>query len=259
MSYCANWSGVLTAETGDGRVLVAPTRCKLWSCPVCVNLNRKIWTAKLIHGINEIGGDWSFWTITAHRLKRGFDQSLDNLRLVWRKLYYRLKRKFGGFHYARIMECHRDSSVHWHFVSTISWTDVHRGTARDGRELSYSRWLKDTVPSCGGGFEVDTRNIEGHPGAVAGYIVKYMTKESGLQREMRGRVRRIQTSQKWPKKSLTDDNGDALDWQLRSALFLDTAAKYWRAGVAVVDITTGEHITSDHYLDAPYYPPPRES
>lgn len=254
MDFCPNFSGLLLADDGNGKVLLARVRCKQWDCPHCANLNRAIWKAKLIHGINEVGGAWSFWTITAHRKMRGYDASLKSLRGAWGKLYHRLKRRQGAFQYARIYEPHSDGSLHIHVISNFLWSDIVAGVARDGGAISYSRWLKDTIPACGGGYQTDCRNLAGNASGTAGYIVKYMTKEAKEFKKSRGRLRRIQTSQKWPKKDLTDAAGEKLDWTLMDALYPKDCVGFWRDGKEIVDISTGQVIDSDVFLVWSHYP-----
>ena len=255
MAFCPNFSGLLVADTGAGKVLLARVRCKAWDCPHCAQLNRAIWKARLIYGINEIGKDWSFWTITAHRKMRGYDASLISLREAWGKLYHRLKRTFGAFQYARIYEPHKDGSLHIHVISTIIWPDIRTGKRKNGERFSYSRWLKDTVPVCGGGYQTDAKNLEGHAGYVAGYVVKYMTKEISAFKRVRGRVRRIQTCQKWPKSELTADDGSELEWVLKDALYIEDCVGYWQAGKQIVDISTGQIVDSDVFDTWFFYPP----
>ncbi len=254
MSFCPNFSGLLWSDDGAGRILLARTRCKQWDCHHCSELNRAIWKAKLIHGINEIGGAWSFWSITAHRKMRGYDASLRNLRGAWGKLYHRLKRKHGSFQYARVYEPHSDGSLHIHVISNIVFADIVAGVARNGNAINYSRWLKDTVPACGGGYQTDARNLTGHGGYVASYVVKYMTKEIGAFTKARGRLRRIQLSQKWPKTGLTDVAGDKLAWTLIDALYPRDCVGFWQDGKEIVDISTGQVIDSDVFLTFAYYP-----
>lgn len=254
MSFCPNFSGLLLADDGGGRILIARTRCKQWDCPHCAELNRAIWKARIIHGVNEVGGDWSFWSLTAHRKMRGYDKSLLSLRGAWGKLYHRIKRKFGGFQYARIYEPHKDGSLHIHVISNLVFEDIVKGKTKGGKALSYSRWLRDTIPKCGGGYQTDAQNIEGHAGYVAGYIVKYMTKELGAFRSARGRLRRIQLSQKWPKMELTDTSGNKLEWTLIDALWLRECVGYWNDKKQIVDISTGRIIDSDVFEVFEYYP-----
>lgn len=256
MNFCPNFSGLLLADDGTSKVLVARVRCKQWDCPHCAQLNRAVWKARLIHGINMIDSDWSFWTITAHQKMRGYDSSLISLRGAWGKLYHRLKRKFGGFSYARVYEPHYDGSLHIHVISTITWPDLKTGKRPNGKEFSYSRWLKDTMPACGGGYQTGAKNIDGHAGYVAGYVVKYMTKEVSAFKKARGRLRRIQTSQKWPKSELEAADGSRLEWRLTDALYPEDCVPLWQAGKQIVDISTGQVVDSDVFLTWYSYPPP---
>lgn len=179
----------------DKEAILLRGSCKLWSCPVCGARNGRQWLARLIKHMNESGKKtWYFITITAHEKMRGKDASLKNLREGWKKLYNRIRRKYGRTDYAKVWEFHEDGTFHLHILY--------------GKKIG-KRWLKNNARSCGMGYMVDSsaaKNI----GQVAGYAAKYLIKSFGLADYYPKSLRRIEVSRDWTKLEKFKD--DRYDW-----------------------------------------------
>jgi len=162
--------------------------CKMWDCPECGARNAKAWIAKIINGVNKLGGEWSFLTLTAHRKQRGI-KSVSNLRDGWKKFYNRILAKTGktaeNLHFAKVWEQHADGSYHLHIL-----IDLCLGT----------RWAKNNAAGVGLGYQADWRTVP-NAGMVAGYIAKYTLKNSSISKGgvawPKG-LRRIETTRNWP-------------------------------------------------------------
>lgn len=218
---------VLCGTTADGlQGVIAMPPCKMWACPSCAANNARRWIARIIDGVNHIGGDWYFVTLTAHEWHRS-TRSVANLRNGWRRLYNRMLRKFGRFDYVKVWELHKDGSTfHHHLILNAGVTH---------------RYMKDTARSCGMGYQTDTQEVE-NAGQVAGYIAKYTMKNiSALDRwgsdAWPKGLRRIEVSRGWVdwKPKPTDD----IDWQLMESI---QAAEMWRhtqerRGLKITDLT----------------------
>lgn len=197
--------------------------CKLWSCPECSMKNAKQWIAKIIHGINEVGGDWYFATVTAHRWHRG-EKSLTNLRTNWQKLRQRMARKAKKsgleMYYARIWEHHKDASYHMHIINNVAVN---------------TRWLKDNASACGMGFMAHSDEIV-NAGQAAGYVAKYMLKQGKadtLRTFPRG-ARRIECSHNWPKWEKDKQEGWYYSGDLETSVA--KAENFRKHGKTVLDL-----------------------
>ncbi len=170
----------------SGLITFARGACKQWSCPECAYRNTRRWIARIIDGINTVGGEWHFATVTAHKWWRK-EKSLINLRTNWHKLrkrMVRLAKKQGvELHYARVWEHHKDGSYHMHIISNAQLN---------------TRWLRANAAKCGMGFMAHSDEMV-NAGQVAGYVAKYMLKQSQdntLHSFPRG-ARRIEVSHNW--------------------------------------------------------------
>lgn len=220
MDYCPNLNMLAVADTPrNGQRIFVRLRCKMWTCEYCAKINRAMWRAKLIHHIHETRGNWSWFTLTAHRYARGEQKSLNNLRGAWDSLIKRMKRKYGKFSYARIYEQHEDKSYHIHAIASIHFDDIAiRKSRTSDKKTSYSRWLKKTAWELGTGMYTHAENIalnELHSGYVASYITKYIVKLSPELKQEFGRVRHIQTSQNWIVREFTSEDS----WQLTHGIY----------------------------------------
>lgn len=227
--YCSNYSAIAYADDGDTRKITR-LRCKQWSCEYCAIKERDIWRAAIIDSVNRIGGKWSFLTLTladyVHNLPSRFDRlakSIEVIRSSWDKLVKRMKRKYGAFEYVRVIESHKDGTLHIHLLASFHHPNIKVVEQPDKKPYGYTRWLKKHVPACGFGYIMDVQNLgetvgEGdwHAGQVAGYVTKYMTKDLEDFDDVRrkSRFRKIQTSRGIKKINLESD----LDWHVTSRL-----------------------------------------
>lgn len=188
---------ILCAKDSESRTAAfMRAGCGLWSCPVCGARNGRKWLARMLHGTNEIGGTWSFVTLTAHRNWRGAS-SLANIKKNWHKLRKRAARqKPDGFYYLWVYERHKDKS--WH---------VHMLTNSDAK----SKWWKDNAAQCGMGHQCKSVKLDNYRQA-AGYIAKYLLKQMFMLDPYPKNMRRITTSRNFPKLPERENDDDALTW-----------------------------------------------
>jgi hypothetical protein len=146
----------------------------------------------MLFGLNEIGGDWSFITMTAHEKWRG-DASLKNIRKNWPKLRKRLARKSDGdLYYVWVFERHKDKS--WHIHALVN-------------QPIESRWYKDNARECGMGYQAKSIQLENY-GQAAGYIAKYLLKQMFMLDPYPKGMRRITTSRNFPALPDRDTDND---------------------------------------------------
>jgi hypothetical protein len=165
--------------------LLYQPRCKMWKCPACANTNRLLWMAKIGHGYefyNNGGIDgWAMLTITTSAKLKTFEQCLFPWKNQWSMFSSRMRRKYKGFRYVLLPECHSDGRVHWHLMAS--------GNIK-------TRWMKDNAPYCGLGFMQQAKKIK-ETSAAIGYVSKYISKAM-YEIAWPPKLRRIVTSQKWP-------------------------------------------------------------
>lgn len=255
MKFCENFNAIITAKDGNTRLLTR-TRCKMWTCAYCANINRKIWQARIIEHINQNKDlDWSWFTLTAHSKKRGAKSSIKNLRGAWDKLIKRIKRKYSQIdkiHYIRVFEEHKDGSYHLHCIISLKWQNIKIRASKDGSSTSYDKWLAKQARELKIGYYTHAANFDGkHAGYIAGYVVKYMTKLSVTMKQELGRIRHIQTTQGWTKF----ENENPLDWNMKSGYYEDDLIEDIKSKTKVLDIQTGQYVTYDDFLDTYIYPP----
>lgn len=240
----------MTTRTNDMRWIVR-ARCKQWSCLYCAGRNRKIWQARIINFINESDMKWGWFTLTAHSKKRTPEESLKNLRSAWEKLVKRIKRKYkhiGKIHYVRVFERHQDGAYHLHCIISIHWDDLTVRKSRNGKEVSYSRWLARTARELKIGYYTHAANFNGaHAGYIAGYVTKYMTKFDPLPGI---RVRNVQCSNGWPDKYEKSD----YQWECHDAYWFQDFTKDLEDGVTVIDLNEKREVNTDDFIYEPFYP-----
>jgi len=256
MEYCPNLKMIAIADTPrNGQRAFVRLRCKMWTCEYCAAINRIQWRAKLIHHIHATQGDWSWFTLTAHRYARGEQKSLNNLRGAWDSLMKRMKRKYGNFSYARIYEKHQDGSYHIHAISSFAFQDIlWRTDSITGDKTSYSRGLKKIAEQLSLGYYTHAANIETgelHSGYVASYITKYIVKLTPEIKSEFGRVRHIQTSQNWIVKEFKTEDS----WQLSHGIYYDDIIGAMDDKYALLDVQKDHIVTLDDLETSYIYPP----
>lgn len=193
----------------------------MWSCPVCGARNGRKWLARLLNHMNthKTSGRWYFLTITAHKKMRGASASLINLREGWKKLYNRMRRKYGISEYVKVWEYHKDKTFHLHIL-------IRRKIGK--------KWLKDNSAECGMGHQCDSSKAK-NPGQVAGYVAKYLLKSFETASHYPKGLRRIEASRNWTK--LPEIESDMDKWiisQTRDGQKL-TAQKLKSDGLKIID------------------------
>lgn len=206
--------------------VLTKTTCKQWNCETCGARNASRWIAKVINGVNKLGGEWVFLTVTASRNSRGLS-SVRNIRDGWKKLYNRIlektKQENHKFHYVKVWEQHKDGSFHLHILANY---------------YVPSRWLKDNAFQCGMGYQGKTVRIS-NAGQVAGYMAKYTLKAATIARggvSWPKGLRRIETSQEWPELPQIK-RGEEMGWivtQSRTAQLMK-ANVYFVRGFEILD------------------------
>lgn len=206
--------------------VLSKTTCKQWNCETCSFRNAARWIAKIINGVNRLGGSWYFLTITANENWRG-NKSITNIRQGWKKLYNRILalqgKKSLHIYYAKVWEQHKDGTFHLHLLINLKIS---------------SRWLKNNARSCGMGYSAKAIEVD-NAGQVAGYIAKYSLKNASISRGgiawPKG-LRRIETSQKWPELDRTK-KAEGLEWIIKFSRDeqLASANRYHLRGFDILD------------------------
>lgn len=206
--------------------LLTKTTCKMWNCETCGFRNAKRWIAKVINGVNRLGGEWFFLTITSHEKARK-SASVLNIRQGWKKLYNRIlaanQKKSDNIFYCKVWEQHEDGTFHLHILINVHIT---------------KKWLKNQARECGMGYQAEARKID-NAGQVAGYMAKYSLKNATIARNSivwpKG-LRRIETSQKWPELPELSSSQD-MDWIVKMSRDeqIESAGRWHTRGFQVID------------------------
>lgn len=249
---CPNFEAIIVG-LDENKLLVARLRCNMWTCPYCSAVKQKMWRARIIEHIANSDCKWTWFTLTAHSKMRGLT-SLANLRKAWDTLMKRMKRMFGKFQYCRVFERHADGSYHLHCIAGFHFGDIkERKAKKDGTKTKYSVWLKKNATGLKLGYYTHADDIEtAHSGYIASYVTKYMTKLSDVEKGEYGRIRRIQVSQGWAKWRKQDDG---MQWQRETGVFEQDVIEAIGHDMRYVDISTGEYLTLDNFVNHIIYPP----
>lgn len=180
------------------KAIALRSACKLWSCQPCGARKAKQWIAKVVNGVNKIGGKWYFCTLTARADRRTAERSLSDLRAGFFKLRKRIERKFGKFEYVRIYHRHKDGAYHMHLIMNAPIPTKLIPASDTKPEHHYCKYLKNISVACGLGFMADYQPLRSTAGA-AYYVAKYLTGSIGAYAEGWAKnVHRIRTSNNWP-------------------------------------------------------------
>jgi hypothetical protein len=180
----------------DEKLLHVRANCKMWSCETCGANNARVWIARIINGVNMLGGRWFFLTLTANRKTRGL-KSVPNIRTGWKKFYNRILANFEktakDICYIKVWEQHEDGTFHLHILINICLG---------------KRWAKNNAATVGLGYQAEWNEVD-NAGKIAGYVSKYSLKNATIARGgiawPKG-LRRIEGSRNWPKLTRKETN-----------------------------------------------------
>jgi hypothetical protein len=236
--------------------------CKQWQCPVCYKRNRELWRQHLMRKIGNLGGAWSFHTVTMPKFIHAASTpelralwSIKRIRGHWDKFMKWMKRQFGKFQYVRVFETHESGALHIHFLASFHIAHDDYKTANKGKknEYTYSAIIKKNAPKYGWGFMCSAINLPLDDFALTvGYATKYMTKEDDFVSKYlaKERVRRIQTSSKIGAVPKGKSDGN---WEIGSGVNI-----YENQETPYFDINKGKRITDKDFEGEHWYPTNRE-
>lgn len=201
-THCPRFPIVLTNQDSEEMNVLLRPRCKMWTCPYCSEINRRVWRRHLktklsCAPLNSL--EWSFSTLTlpeyVHEMETEIDRLFGSIRFIrnqWDRTMKTLKRQYGRFEYVRVLESHKSLALHVHLLASIHFDDL---IERD--KFHQSPAFQKIFESYEWGF-TDTRHMENGVTGTVNYVTKYMTKTSpNFHSAVSGaHLRRIQTSRK---------------------------------------------------------------
>lgn len=265
--HCMGIKGVVIShDYAPSQVTLVRLTCKQWACPYCGPQNAKNWRAYLLDTFNKKlrNEQWCFFTITAEPTFKSPENVIRNLQQVWKKLYDRLRRRYGKKNtlYVRIFERGKiKGRFHMHFLMNCGQAyDKHAFIISDLlSEMRHPecKWLRAACASMGGGWRVHIRRVweaetkTTNVGLVVGYLIKYMGKEMSSFAFPKHQ-RRVQCSREIgsPKRSKVSSG----TWEMTREI-----SKAWLsiAEKPMIDITIGQRLTLASFEGESYYPPMR--
>ena len=260
MNKCPNYR-VMLIGIEQGKRKIARARCKQWSCEYCAEISVNKWRSRLRFALNKTEGDWQFVTFTASKNWRGAERSYQNVKVNSGKLWKRLARlakkaTTEKMHYVRILEAHKDGSVHVHgFVRAplTMYPDSVKNPSkkRTKAERDGIRWWKDNSAECGMGYQCDVKLIDSSRAAV-NYVTKYMTK-SVFELQLPKNARRIQTSVRFPVADWMNNPQEGSWYVVRDGLPHTELLWWWSQGIDVYDCDHRKTVTTDDIGSGEYY------
>lgn len=265
MSYCKRIKGILLSlDFRMGFTTLVRISCKQWNCPCCSQKNARNWRAYLLEKFNHtfLGMEhWCFITITAHRKAHITPlMTIKNLQQVWKRLYDRLRRRYGKrIEYVRIFERHASGRFHMHILANTGLeydksSFVIRSKIDEFRHPE-SRWLSRACAELGGGWRVHIRRVwddntrRTNVGLVVGYILKYMGKDMASF-EFPKHQRRIQTSRRIGSPA-TNAKGIGT-WEHKREI---TLSQVIVSEKPIYDMSVDKVVTIKDFVGEHYYPP----
>ena len=252
----------ITDKNGIEQRLLIRLGCRQWQCPVCYKRNRDLWRHHLMKKIAEIGGNWSFWTLTLpswiHKLsseEKRAKFSLMKIRQNWDTFMKWMKRQFGKFEYVRVFETHESGVLHLHFLASFHVPENdYKTVVKDGkRDYSYSSAAKKKTMFYGFGKMHSAENItNGDFAKTVSYATKYMTKEDDFVSKYLSklRVRRIQTSRKIG--AVPKSKGE-YDWEIATGV-----SRFENDDIPTIDLNKNKVLKLADFEGETWYPTTRE-
>lgn len=186
---CSKFGKFLAKVESEKSVTLYRGSCKQWSCPECSQKLRQKWRSFLAEKVDNLmsnGKVWHFITITAPSYKKtpflgqlGLSDKL--FKTQWNNLMQFLRDQNGGaFNYVRVLEIQKRGAIHAHMICDVSFPidDVVKIKRGVNAGKSYSIGLKKRAIALGFGHQVNTEPLQKNGLGVAGYITKYISKES---------------------------------------------------------------------------------
>lgn len=235
MAFCRKFSGRVVS--GENHAIQHRLRCKMWSCAYCAVVNAKIWRTRLLKSAVQMMVDnpdtkFAFVTITLPAKYHKTDaQTVEHaskfIQKNWDALSKRLKRWLGQYQYVRVLESHKDGTLHIHVLITAHIPDViykMSGRGKNRKRVGNSQVLRGHLEDVGFGYIHDVKNLENrgeNPTASAlgiiGYVTKYISKSlpihDAVQRKIR--LRKILTSREFIRVDDKKFEDNIEDWYFR--------------------------------------------
>lgn len=254
-AYCPHYSGWITHYNKQlNRMDFVRGRCKQWTCPYCAELNKRIWVGRMLYAINEMQGNWSFITLTAHERCRTKGLSHLNLATSWNRMNLAAKRASKAGRYEDKSERKRKYKTvqfdPFEFAFVRVW-ELHPTSGAFHAHLLFRGWppewwVKDTARHSGMGYKASASDLRTDPAQAVFYCAKYMTKQDDVF--PRG-TRRIVCSQNFPDKYTHEDGWIYVGQELKPADLYNYA---WSKNLQAYDIQLQQEITRE-YESSPDY------
>jgi len=199
--YCSRFGAFLALKKNDSYTLYRG-RCKQWSCPECSQLLRSKWRSFLALKIAELGGNWSFITITAPSYGNApymaqLDKSARLFKTEMNTVMQFIRDNWGKHAYVRVLEIQRRGAIHAHILINLHFPWPELRVIRRGPNTGrcYVPRLKEACKKRGFGTQIDVEVLSGQALQVSTYLTKYITKDSRLGESwLPKNTRYIQTS-----------------------------------------------------------------
>lgn len=143
----------------DGKALLQafPARCKSWNCPRCADKKSREYGRRIDASFKNV--QLYFYTFT-FRHGRSSREVWAEASGAWNLLLTKIHKRYGGFRYVKILECHTQSNYpHYHVLST---------------RLVSARWLGHALIASGFGYQCRISRVNSQ--GVSGYLRKYLGK-----------------------------------------------------------------------------------
>lgn len=219
---------LMRVSNEERRVYWFRADCKLWSCDECAEKRKTLVASRAFRGAEyfaKIGFPVQFTTLTCHRKVRTRDESIKRWRQSWPRLRKRVSRRCDEFHYGCFPEQHQDGTMHIHVLETSGLAE---------------RVYKDHCAAIGLGFIADVQEME-HPGKVAKYVTKYMSKAIEITDWPTG-FHRFRFSRQWPDADVMDTPEALWEVYLSAPAFDDEIRHWQRQRFSIVNTRSGELI-----------------
>lgn len=197
-----------------GRVYLAPTKCKTWSCKVCRNNLLSLVKMKMEYGCLILGPCF-FTTLTLPNGALDAILNAHSVRKAWEPFLRNLKSDhYPNIAWIKIPELTKRNQPHLHLI--LGGIGTPLASCLPKKPPRVKGWRKNWLlngPSCAcvahrvgldwyeqtGAYIIDCRPVY-NPKGLANYLGKYLTKSFLIRGAMEdaGFLRRYSTSRNWP-------------------------------------------------------------